>query len=351
MRIWVAVGSVLAAAGLSLIPISSALAAPAHAKSGPSITHFDATPKVFGPRGGVLHYSAHLADTRTYTLSATPAIAGLPRTLKAHRRVAGVIHIPANRSARTRTYFLTFGTWNGIHKSVTLIVRSQPVKPPRPLAPTTTTSVPVPPPTSHPTTSPPPTSPPVTPPPTSSPPTTTTLLSWSIGAVNANNPLYNGQPGDNGQVDCYLYKFYEAVCGSMTISFQTSAYQGEPPDVNWLVSADASRTFGCYLKSTGEFEPVTTVTGTYIFDQYDNGGGNAAGITGDSYFFGNSDIPSYSCPAAADQVAYGVHVSDVVATLVDGSFDDPASPVFAKLDIPGDFNTPPFADPYIGDDG
>jgi hypothetical protein len=214
MRKWLAIGTVSVAAGLSLIPISVAVASPAAKRTGPSITHFQVSPKNFGSRGGVLHYSADLQGTNTYTLRLIPEIAGFPRTLKAHPHVAGTIRIPANRSASMRVYSLALGTYDGVNKHVKLDVRSAPVNNhPFPVttttvpAPVTTTTVPAPAPTTT-TTAPAPTTTTTTlptPPPTTTlptPPTTgvtiplpppTTLPATPVLTLN-----YTGNPGTDG---------------------------------------------------------------------------------------------------------------------------------------------------------
>jgi hypothetical protein len=175
MRKRVIIASVTLAVGLSFVPISMALASPAPAATGPSITNFSATPKTFSHAGGVLHYSAALVRTKTYTLRVTPGIAGLPRTLPAHPRVSGTLRIPANHTHQIHDYLLALSTYNGVNKRVTIKVGPIPTTGPTPptTTPPTTTPPTTTPPTTPPVTTPPVTTPPVTTPPVTTPPVTT----------------------------------------------------------------------------------------------------------------------------------------------------------------------------------
>lgn len=181
-----------------------------------------------------------------------------------------------------------------------------------------------------------------------------TAVSTQIQAVNGNNPLYAGSY--NGQAICSIYHFNDQVCGTMSISFVTKGYTPDTSAGFWVLSADSSRTFGCYTKATNTFKSLTVLNKRFTFNQYGYWEGGPVAVQPDgtstnsgTYFFSNpgsygttNDMPApYTCPAGAYPAQYGLHVSNIQATLYSAFPGNSGTLTLGVITVPGQAYSPP----------
>lgn len=181
-----------------------------------------------------------------------------------------------------------------------------------------------------------------------------TALSAQIRAVNGSNPLYAGSY--NGSAICNIYHFNDQVCGETAISFETKGFTSATSGGFWVLSADTSRTFGCYTKATNSFKSLTVLNKRFTFNQYGYWEGGRVAVQPDgtstnysTYFFsdpdsfgGTNDMPApYICAAGAYAAQYGLHVSNIQATLYGAFPGNPGTPLLGVITVPGRGYSPP----------